>query len=54
MDIFGEKACFKKPVLHEIPAKKPAFDLPAGFFNNTWVYSSPVTKTTEWKIKSKF
>jgi hypothetical protein len=29
MDIFSEKACFKKPVLPE----KPAFNLPAGFFN---------------------
>jgi hypothetical protein len=41
MDIFSEKACFKKPVLPEKPVKKPAFNLPAGFFNKTWVFSSP-------------
>jgi hypothetical protein len=40
MDIFSEKACFKKPVLPEKPVKKPAFNLPAGFFNKTWVFSS--------------
>jgi len=28
----------KKPVL----PKKPAFNLPAGLFNKTWVFSSPV------------
>jgi hypothetical protein len=32
MDIFHEKACFKKPVFPEKPVKKPAFNLPAGFF----------------------
>jgi hypothetical protein len=31
----------KKPVLPELPVKKPAFNLPAGFFNKTWVFSSP-------------
>jgi hypothetical protein len=31
----------KKPVLPEKPEKKPAFNLPAGFFNKTWVFSSP-------------
>jgi hypothetical protein len=36
MDIFYEKACFKKPVLPEKPLKKPA-----GSFNKTWVFSSP-------------
>jgi hypothetical protein len=41
MDIFSEKACFKKPVLPENPVKKPAFNLPAGFFNKTRVFSSP-------------
>jgi hypothetical protein len=41
MDIFSERACFKKPVLPEKPLKKPAFNLPAGFFNKTWVFSSP-------------
>jgi hypothetical protein len=42
MDIFSEKACFKKPILPEKLVKKPAFNLPAGFFNKTWVFSSPV------------
>jgi hypothetical protein len=28
--------------LPEKPVKKPAFNLPAGFFNKTWVFSSPV------------
>jgi hypothetical protein len=32
----------KKPVLPEKPVKNPAFNLPAGFFNKTWVFSSPV------------
>jgi hypothetical protein len=32
---------FKKPVLPEKRVKKPAFNLPAGFFNKTWVFSSP-------------
>jgi hypothetical protein len=41
MGIFSEKPCFKKPVLPEKPVKKPAFNLPAGFFNKTWVFSSP-------------
>jgi hypothetical protein len=41
MDIFSEKACFKKPVLPEKSVKKPAFNLPVGFFNKTWVFSSP-------------
>jgi hypothetical protein len=36
VDIFSEKACFKKPVLPE----KPAFNLPAGFFNKTWVFQA--------------
>jgi hypothetical protein len=35
MDISSEEACFKKPVLPENPAKKPAFSLPAGFFSKT-------------------
>jgi hypothetical protein len=35
MDIFSEKTCFKKPVLPEKPLKKPALNLPAGFFNKT-------------------
>jgi hypothetical protein len=30
MDVFSEKACFKKPVLPKQPVKKPAFNLPAG------------------------
>jgi hypothetical protein len=34
----------KKPVLPEKPVKKPAFNLPAGFFNKTWVFSSPISK----------
>jgi hypothetical protein len=46
MEIFSEKACFKKPVLPEKPVKKPAFNLPAGFFNKTWVFSSPDYYTT--------
>jgi hypothetical protein len=41
MDIFHKKACFKKPVLPEKPVKKPVFNLPAGFFKKTWVFSSP-------------
>jgi hypothetical protein len=42
MDIFHEKACFKKPDLPEKHVKKkPVFNLPAGFFNKTWVFSSP-------------
>jgi hypothetical protein len=45
MDIFSEKACFKKPVLPE----KPAFNLPAGFFNKTWVFSSPVNNALSWE-----
>jgi len=40
MNISGEKACFKKPVLPEKPMKKPAFNLPAGFFNKTWVFQA--------------
>jgi hypothetical protein len=48
MDIFVEKACFKKPVLPEKPVKKPAFNLPAGFFNKTWVFSSPVVYTVKF------
>jgi hypothetical protein len=42
MDIFLKKASFKKPVLPEKLANKPVFNLPAGFFNKTWVFSSPV------------
>jgi hypothetical protein len=42
MDIFTKKASFKKPVLPERPVKKPVFNLPAGFFKKTWVFSSPV------------
>jgi hypothetical protein len=49
MEIFSEKACFKKPVLPEKPVKKPAFNLPAGFFNKTWVFSSPVYVTNVHK-----
>jgi hypothetical protein len=30
----------KKPVLPEKPVKKPAFNLPAGFFNKTWVFQA--------------
>jgi hypothetical protein len=36
MDAFSEKACFKKTVLPE----KPAFNLPAGFFNKTWGFQA--------------
>jgi hypothetical protein len=36
MDIFSEKSSFKKPVV----PKKPAFNLPAGFFNKTWVFQA--------------
>jgi hypothetical protein len=43
MDIFNEKACFKKTVLPEKPVKKPAFNLPAGFFNKTWVFQALLT-----------
>jgi hypothetical protein len=42
MDLFSEKACFKKPVLPEKPVKKPAFNLPAGFFNIPGFFLSPV------------
>jgi hypothetical protein len=48
VDIFSEKACFKKPVLPEKPVKKPAFNLPAGFFNKTWGFSSPDIKYTHF------
>jgi hypothetical protein len=40
MDIFSEKACFKKPILPVKNVKKPAFNLPAGFFNKTWVFQA--------------
>jgi hypothetical protein len=53
MGIFSEKACFKKPVLPEKPVKKPAFNLPAGFFNKTWVFSSPGSDTSEYYITKK-
>jgi hypothetical protein len=43
MSIFSEKACFKKPVLPEKPVKKPAFNLPAGFFNKTWFFQALVS-----------
>jgi hypothetical protein len=42
IDIFGYKACFKKPVLLE----KTAFNLPAGFFNETWVFQALVKMHT--------
>jgi hypothetical protein len=41
MEIFSEKACFKKPALPEKPVKKPAFNLPAGFFNKTCFFFKP-------------
>jgi hypothetical protein len=48
MEIFSEKACFKKPVL---PEKNLHFHLPAGFFNKTCFFSSPVQNTSiETKI----
>jgi hypothetical protein len=37
MEIFSSIACVEKPVLPE----KPAFNLPVGFFNKTWVFSTP-------------
>jgi hypothetical protein len=52
LNIFSEKACFKKPVLSEKPVKKPAFNLPAGFFNKTWGFSSPVFKRWQTLLKS--
>jgi hypothetical protein len=33
----------KKPVMPEKPVKKSAFNLPAGFFNNTWVFQALLT-----------
>jgi hypothetical protein len=33
--------------------KKPAFNLPAGIFNKTWVFSSPVQKTKLNKISAE-
>jgi hypothetical protein len=30
----------KKPVLPEKSVKKPTFNLPAGFFNKTWVFQA--------------
>jgi hypothetical protein len=53
MDIFSEKACFKKPALPEKPVKKPAFNRPAGFFNKTWVFSSPAILTPHNRLFSE-
>jgi hypothetical protein len=52
MDIFSEKACFKKPVLPVKPVKKPAFNLPAGFFNKTWVFSSPAKNSLNLSVNN--
>jgi hypothetical protein len=53
MDIFSEKTCFKKPVLPKKPAKKPAFNLPAGFFNKTWVFSSPALNSHHQSVSKE-
>jgi hypothetical protein len=50
MDIFSEKACLKS-LLPEKPVKKPSFNLPADFFNKTWVFQALVNNVLKMLLK---